>query len=321
MTTTPTKAKPAPNIATQLVNTLLNIKPLFGLAKTQARNMMIKRAGILGIDWLSTAAALRNQNLEAHLQAVENKQLQYPDYYLRPFHAYEDGNMGWLPATEVEVAAYAVHSRVWGKEAAKDGDARLRQSYHDILKAYLAENYLDQNAATSPQTILDAGCSVGMSTFALQQIYPSAQITGLDLSPYFLAVASHNQKTYHPDSTVQWVHGAAESTNFADHSFDLVSIFLTFHELPADITRQVLQEARRILRPGGYFAMMDMNPFSDIYAKMPPYILTLLKSTEPYLDEYFGFDFANELVAAGFAAPFSQANSPRHRTIIAKALK
>ncbi len=160
-----------------------------------------------------------------------------------------------------------------------------------------------------------------MSTFALQAVYPNAQITGIDLSPYFLAVARHNQATHHPDSKVQWVHGAAEATRFPNNSFDLVSVFLLFHELPQDISRQVLQEAHRILRPGGHFAMMDMNPYSAIYAKMPPYILTLLKSTEPYLDEYFSFDFANELVRAGFGTPSIQANSPRHRTIIAQAIK
>jgi ubiquinone/menaquinone biosynthesis C-methylase UbiE len=316
-TMTSTTAKPTQNAAIQLVNALLNIKPLFGIAKAQARNMMIKRASILGIDWLKTAADLRNQDLEAHREAVENKQLQYPDYYLRPFHAYEDGNMGWLPASEVEVAAYAVHSKVWDKKnAAKDGDARLRQSYHDILR-----NYLAQNAPTAPQNLLDVGCSVGMSTFALQATYPNAQITGMDLSPYFLAVARHNHETHHPEAAVEWIHGAAETTHLPDNSFDLVSVFLLFHELPADIARQVLREARRILRPGGHFAMMDMNPFSDIYAKMPPHILTLLKSTEPYLDEYFSFDFTNELLGAGFAEPFAQANSPRHRTIIAKAVK
>jgi hypothetical protein len=76
---------------------------------------------------------------------------------------------------------------------------------------------------------------------------------------------------------------------------------------------------RRVLRPNGHFALMDMNPYSDIYVKMPPYILTLLKSTEPYLDQYFSFDLASELVAAGFEAPMSIANTPRHRTVIAKA--
>ena len=74
-----------------------------------------------------------------------------------------------------------------------------------------------------------------------------------------------------------------------------------------------------MLRPNGYFTFMDMNPASDIYRKMPPYILTLLKSTEPYLDQYFAFDMESELVAAGFASPSITANSPRHRTIIAKA--
>jgi hypothetical protein len=65
---------------------------------------------------------------------------------------------------------------------------------------------------------------------------------------------------------------------------------------------------------------MDMNPKSEVYAKMPPYILTLLKSTEPYLDEYFALDMEQALVDAGFEAPTITCNSPRHRTVIAKAV-
>jgi hypothetical protein len=63
---------------------------------------------------------------------------------------------------------------------------------------------------------------------------------------------------------------------------------------------------------------MDMNPKSEIYAKMPPYILTLLKSTEPYLDEYFALDLEKELVEAGFQPPTIVCNSPRHRTVVAQ---
>lgn len=51
---------------------------------------------------------------------------------------------------------------------------------------------------------------------------------------------------------------------------------------------------------------------------MPPYVLTLLKSTEPYLDEYFSFDMEKELAEAGFHPPTITRNSPRHRTIVAK---
>ena len=53
---------------------------------------------------------------------------------------------------------------------------------------------------------------------------------------------------------------------------------------------------------------------------MPPYILTLLKSTEPYLDDYFSLDIESALVSAGFAPPTIVSNTPRHRTIIARKL-
>jgi len=221
-----------------------------------------------------------------------------------------------LPATEVESAAYAVHSRIWKDETPLiEGDARLRQSYFDIVK---------EKITTQPQDILDIGCSVGMSTFALHNAFPQAKITGLDLSPHFLAIANYNTRTKHPEllenQQVQWIHSTAEQTGLPDGSVDFVSCFLIFHELPQDASRQILREIRRVLRPNGHFALMDMNPYSDIYLKMPPYILTLLKSTEPYLDQYFSFDLASELVAAGFEHPTIAANTPRHRTVIAKAV-
>jgi hypothetical protein len=53
---------------------------------------------------------------------------------------------------------------------------------------------------------------------------------------------------------------------------------------------------------------------------MPPFVFTLLKSTEPYLDEYLGLDFETGLRAAGFSRPQILTNSPRHRTLIAQAI-
>ncbi|MEB3336847.1 MAG: SAM-dependent methyltransferase, partial [Leptolyngbyaceae bacterium] len=95
---------------------------------------------------------------------------------------------------------------------------------------------------------------------------------------------------------------------------------LLYHELPQTAAVQIFQEARRLLRPQGYLAIMDMNPQSAVFAKMPPYILTLLKSTEPYLDQYFGLDMEQAIAAAGFTTPAITCNSPRHRTILAQAI-
>lgn len=296
----------ATGLGSRLVNTVLAIKPLANLAKHQARQMMVKRAEKIGVPWTKTVQELRSQDWENHWQQVYNSQLKYPDYYCCSFHAYDRGNLSWDAAFEVEVAARAVHAGIWSGAGAA-GDAKLRQSYHEIVKSQIS---------TSPPAILDVGCSVGMSTFALQALYPQAKITGLDLSPYFLAVAHLRSQQRHTE--IKWVHAAAEATGLPAATYDLVSIFLVCHELPQSATQQILHEMRRLLRPGGYLAIMDMNPQSEIYAQMPPYILTLLKSTEPYLDEYFTLDIAQAIVTAGFHPPTITRNSPRHRTIVAQ---
>ncbi|WP_298905040.1 class I SAM-dependent methyltransferase [uncultured Nostoc sp.] len=295
-----------PGFASRLVNGVLAIKPLANLAKHQARQMMIKRAERIGVPWTQEVETLQARDWKADLAQVENPQLSYPEYYLRPFHAYEGGDLSWKAAWELEVAARTVHAGIW-QDAGAEGDAKLRQSYHDILKAQIPNQ---------PQDILDLACAVGLSTFAMQEIYPHAKITGLDLSPYFLAVA--NYRAQQRQAKINWLHAQAESTGLPDASFDLVSIFLMCHELPQSATRQIFAEMRRVLRPGGYLAIMDMNPKSEVYKKMPAYILTLLKSTEPYLDEYFALDIEQAIVEAGFQTPTITNNTYRHRTAIAQ---
>lgn len=303
-----------PGLASRLVNGVLSVKPLADLAKHQAREMMIKRAERIGVPWRQETQALLARNWDAELLSVQNPNLVYPKYYLTSFHAYEKGNMSWEAATEVEVAARTVHAGIW-PEAGAQGDAKLRESYHEIVKAQITK---------TPENIVDLGCSVGMSTFALGEIYPQAKIVGVDLSPYFLAVAQYRSQQKQAElsnqKTPTWVHAAAESTGLPGNSFDLVSIFLVCHELPQKATMEIFREARRLLRAGGHLAIMDMNPRSEIYAAMPPYILTLLKSTEPYLDQYFGLDIEKALVDSGFAAPTIACNSPRHRTVVAEAI-
>lgn len=298
---------------TRLINGALAIKPLANFAKDRARNMMIKRAESIGVYWLDEVAQLRarggdaafNPVWEQERERICDRALTYPDYYLTSFHAYEEGNLGWEPALEATVAAKAVHARLW-PEGDVRGDIRLRQSYMDVL--------LDQLPQT-PKKIVDLGCSTGLSTFALQATYPDAEITGVELSDYFLTVAQY-QTDKAGSAVPTWRHAAAEHTGLAEQSVDLVSASLLFHELPAAAARDVIREVCRILRPGGYFTIMEMNPQSEIYKQLPAYVLTLLKSTEPYLDQYFALDLHQALVDSGFDQPKETQNSSRHRVII-----
>ena len=310
-----TTLNPTERIATGLINSLLAIKPLAKLAKHQARELIIKRAESIGVAWRDDVKFLRSRGgsqglspqWETELAQITDPDLKYPDYYLTSFHAYEGGNMSWDAAMEVEVAAYSVHAKIFA-ETGTTGDTQLRQSYHHLIT---------QQLTTPPQKILDLGCSVGMSTFAMQAVYPNADLTGVDLSPYFLTVANYRAKQQQAQN-IDWVHAAGEYTGLPAASYDLISLFLICHELPQTATCEIFREAKRLLKPGGYLAIMDMNPLSEIYSQMAPYILTLLKSTEPYLDQYFTLDISTELVAAGFEVPTITANTPRHRTVIAQ---
>ncbi|WP_414622422.1 class I SAM-dependent methyltransferase [Calothrix sp. CCY 0018] len=292
--------------STRLINGLLGIKPLYGIAKHQARQMMVKRGERIGVPWKKQVEEMKTVDWESEIKKVENPSLAYPDYYLTSFHAYEQGNLGWKPALELEVAALTVHSTIFDQAGELAGDSKLRASYHNILASEIPE----------PQDILDMACGVGLSSFALQEMYPQAKVTGLDLSPYFLSVA--NYRSQQRQANINWVHAAAESTGLPDATFDLVSIYLTCHELPQSATRQIFTEARRVLRQDGHLAIKCMNPESEAYLKMPRYVFTLLKSTEPYLDDYFTLDIKQALIEAGFQTPTITPSSPRHRTVVAR---
>ena len=303
---TVTRTQPKIGVASRLVNRVLAIDPLANFAKNRARKMMIKRAEAIGVPWRENVARLSDRDWNLELARVQNPNLEYPDYYTTSFHAYEAGNLSWQAAWEVESAALAVHAKIWSDGDA-NGDAMLRQSYHQVIQQAIA-----------PHRILDLGCGVGMSTVALQKVYPQAEVTGIDLSPYFLAVAEYRARQSQNLHKINWVHADAEATGLPDNSFDLISACLMFHELPTTAAEAIIIEARRLLNPGGYLAIMDMNPNSAVFKKMPPYILTLLKSTEPYLDQYFALDVDRTFTAAGFVNPEITINSPRHRTILAR---
>ena len=210
-----------------------------------------------------------------------------------------------------DALTYAMALRIWPQEemswqAAQD---RLRQSFLAVL---------DQYGPAQVNDILDLGCSVGISTLSVHRHYALRQpvrTVGLDLSPYMLAVAQ-TQDTQ--GEIAQWVHGLAESTGFPAAAFDLITLQFVTHELPRQATQAILAEAHRVLRPGGALAIIDNNPQSAVIQSLPPVLFTLMKSTEPWSDDYYTFDLEDALVEAGFEAPVVVPSDPRHRTLVGR---
>ncbi len=112
------------------------------------------------------------------------------------------------------------------------------------------------------KNILDLGCSTGHFTLGLTEVYPEAQITGVDLSQraleHALRVANANNYSW------QLFQRPAEATGFEGNSFDLVSSFILLHELPIQKIAEVFAEAYRVLQPGGDMLMSDVVRYSDL---------------------------------------------------------
>lgn len=76
---------------------------------------------------------------------------------------------------------------------------------------------------------------------------------------------------------------------FADNSVDVVNIQFVAHELPVTETIRMLQEAFRILKPNGgqlWFCEMDFQSPAYMAQRSNPLLFSLIRATEPYLDEY-----------------------------------
>ena len=315
MTVKTNKLKPdwaGDDFLSRVVNFLIKTKPIYALMKRQARQVIIKTAEKNGISWRKNSQELAKSEVQELYRAIANPEIQYPDYYRVPFHAYDKGNLCWQAAFEAESATQSMGLRVWKNEPGLTWEAaqqRLRVSFHQVLKSY---------TQTPIRDILDIGCSVGISSNTLYDFYSDLQkepikVTGLDLSPYMLAVASKRDS----QKTINWVHGNAEKTNFADNSFDLVTLQFVIHELPRHATQAIFQEVKRILRPQGVIAIVDNDPSSPVIQSLPPVLFTLMKSTEPWSDDYYTFDVEQALQNIGFSYQTTVASDPRHRTIIA----
>lgn len=305
-------------VAQSLIEGVFAIKPLYNLAAKGARKKIVAQAEAIGVEWEERTAnyAANADKLVALKDKLSDSRITYPSYFLREFHAYKEGNMGWQCAYEVESAAQSVHAAIYTPSRdilEQDGDAKLRAGFHRcMLEAF-------QKRQFKPKKVLDIGCSTGLSTLALACTFPDAVITGLDLSPYFLSVAQFDAQNAHTDKRISFVHGLAEATPLQQGDADLYTASLVAHELPASATRAMIVEAFRVLPSGGAVAIMDMDPNSAAFQKVAsnPFAFTAFKSTEPWLNEYMQVDLLAELRNAGFVDVTIQNNSPRHRTCTA----
>jgi ubiquinone/menaquinone biosynthesis C-methylase UbiE len=214
------------------------------------------------IDWQTASNRLRNLTVT------------YPTYYSsQNFHGIEGGYLNPDAAVSYDpITQYVLPpNETW-----------VRQGLLDAIRV-------------TPSRILDLGCGTGSTTVMLKQAFPDAQVIGLDLSPYMLVVAEHKAQT--SGLTVEWIHGLAEQTSWADNTFDLITASLLFHETPPEVTRSIVQEGFRVLKPGGQLIVLDGNQQT---LRQIDWLCRVFE--EPYIQSYATESIDAWMGRAGFRA-------------------
>jgi ubiquinone/menaquinone biosynthesis C-methylase UbiE len=151
--------------------------------------------------------------------------------------------------------------------------------------------------------VLDLGCGIGRQTLALKQRFPEAEVWGIDVGGPLVRYAHMRAVDLGVD--VHFAQRLAEDTKFPDDHFDVVTSYIIHHEVPADISRKIFAEVRRILRPGGHYYPIDFftaggRPPRDAYGRLRSWVSHRWVH-EPWMLEYGEMDFDADLAAAGFA--------------------
>jgi ubiquinone/menaquinone biosynthesis C-methylase UbiE len=108
---------------------------------------------------------------------------------------------------------------------------------------------VDQARIQPDQRILEIGCGTGNLAILIKRLHPGAEVIGID--PDSKALARAQRKAGREALTVQLDRGFAEELPYPDASFDRVLSALMFHHLETEEKEKALDEARRVLKPGG----------------------------------------------------------------------
>ncbi|MBI3551265.1 MAG: methyltransferase domain-containing protein [Elusimicrobia bacterium] len=107
----------------------------------------------------------------------------------------------------------------------------------------------------APQRVLDFGCGTGGASAALAGIYPASQVVGVDASENALALARKERGS----GRVSFETLASFSQ---ERAFDLCYVNGVFHHIEPARRPEALGLIMKALRPGGYLALFENNPWN-----------------------------------------------------------
>jgi SAM-dependent methyltransferase len=145
------------------------------------------------------------------------------------------------------------------------------------------------------ETVLDLGSGGGIDVLlSARRVGPAGKAYGLDMTDEMLALANENKRKAGAEN-VEFLKGHIEAIPLPDNSVDVI-ISNCVVNLSADKDR-VLEEAFRVLKPGGRFAISDVVTRGEMLPQIRESVLLWVGCIAGALEEN---DYKAKLRDAGF---------------------
>jgi ubiquinone/menaquinone biosynthesis C-methylase UbiE len=164
-----------------------------------------------------------------------------------------------------------------------DGEELNRLDFqHYMLRYALRGNYAAP--LRQPREILDVACGTGRWAAEMAQLFPQANVVGLDLKQPPVESGATMQR---PDNFTFIQGNMLEGLPFPDASFDFVHQRLVIVALPTEQWERQARELLRVTRPGGWVELVE----GDLLPGGPG--ITQLNNLGEQMSQKRGMSFTN----------------------------
>lgn len=165
----------------------------------------------------------------------------------------------------------------------------------DVIREQLATLY----AGMSPRRILDVGTGTGTSAFVFAELFPEAEVIGIDLSAPYIRFAREWAER-RGLKNIKFYQQNAQETVFESESFDAVHFAYVLHEMYAEDARKILRELYRLVKPGGMLSMFDGVYPDTEEGREAKRRHAKTVGAEPFLGEYMDLNVEKAIADTGF---------------------
>ncbi|HYD62702.1 MAG TPA: rhodoquinone biosynthesis methyltransferase RquA [Noviherbaspirillum sp.] len=139
---------------------------------------------------------------------------------------------------------------------------------------------------------LQVACAYGDLTPRLREcIAGDGQLHVIDVLPIQL---ENLKRKLPPDRRVSLIQRDSAALGFLDASYDRTLVFFLLHEQPESVRRRTLEEACRVVKPGGKVIVVDYHR-PDNWNPVRHPLRALLRKLEPYADDLWNNEIESYL--------------------------